>query len=89
MKGWELPAAIRAAMTDPVRPGTPLPVLRALRDDVAVRAEIFPDAELARQALDALVALKEPGDAGRVADRPAAPAAACAIDDRDECEACQ
>jgi len=59
MKGWELPETIRAAMAHPIGRETPVKVLRALRDDVANRATVFPDAELARQALDALIEFHE------------------------------
>lgn len=59
MKGWEVPETIRAAMTRPIDADTPLAVLEALRDDVAVRANMFPDAELARQALAALIEMRE------------------------------
>ena len=45
---------------------TPLRDLRTLRDDVAKRATIFPDAELARQALDALIETKEAIEAGEL-----------------------
>ena len=67
MKGWETPDSIRAAMTDPIDAGrTPIPVLEALRDDVANRATIFPDAEIARQALDALIEVKQAIEAGEL-----------------------
>lgn len=89
MKGWEIPASIRAAMTEPVTKDTPIAVLRALRDDVAVRANVFPDAELARQALDLCIGQKEGADPGHSPDRPEAPATVCVVDDRGECEACQ
>ena len=84
MRGWEIPATIRAAMMEPIGPDTPLAVLGALRDDVANRAGVFPDAELARQALDLCIALREGADPGP--SRTAAPAAARVVDDRDDCE---
>ena len=89
MKGWELPDSIRAAMTERIDRDTPVPVLEALRDDAANRATIFPDAELARQALDLCIALRETTDPGRPSDRLDAPGTACVVDDRDDCEACQ
>lgn len=89
MKGWQVPPAIRAAMAEPIDAATPLAVLEALRDDVAKRATIFPDAELARQALDALIALKNGAEAAIATDRPAPPDPAVVVDDRDECLGCQ
>lgn len=89
MKGWELPATIRAAMAEPIGPDTPVRVLEALRDDVANRATIFPDAELARQALAALIALRAGAEAALATDRPAAPDPAVVVDDRDDCLGCQ
>ena len=94
MRGWETPPALLAAMREPIGPDTPLAVLEALRDDAAVRAEIFPDAELARQALEALI------DFRGFHRRPQPPAASSdeaksdapdgvVVDDRDDCLGCQ
>ena len=67
MKGWTVPATIRAAMTEPIDARTtPLAVLEALRDDVAVRANVFPDAELARQALEGMIELRKAVEAGEL-----------------------
>ena len=68
---------------------SPCRLLVVNRDDVAIRANIFPDAELCRQALELLIADR----GGRAApdpapDRPVAPEGVCVIDDGD-CEACQ
>ena len=38
---------------------TPIADLRVMRDQVTIRAGIFPDAELARQALQALILARE------------------------------
>ena len=90
MKGWGVPATIRAAMTEPVDARTtPLAVLEALRDDVAVRANVFPDAELARQALEGMIELRRGADPGPAPDRSDAPAAGVVVDDEDDCPACQ
>ena len=95
MKGWEVPASIRAAMAEPIDAGTPLPVLEALRDDVAVRANVFPDAELARQALDALIDARDPlraattSAASNEETKSDAPESGVVVDDSDECLGCQ
>ena len=88
MRGWEVPPAIRAAMREPIGPDTPVAVLEALRDAVAVRAEIFPDAELARQALELLLQrMVPPKEAERLA--AADTEAGVVVDDSDDCLGCQ
>ena len=97
MRGWEIPDTIRAAMAEPIDAATPLPVLEALRDDVAVRAAIFPDAELARQALEALIelrlsAMETEAEADALTTQQAksdAPESSVVVDDRDDCLGCQ
>ena len=95
MKGWEVPAPIRSAMAEPIDAGTPLSVLEALRDDVAVRATVFPDAELARQALDALIDARDPLRAATISAasteeaKSDAPENGVVVDDREDCLGCQ
>ncbi len=95
MKGWETPETIRAAMAEPIDAATPLAVLEALRDDAAVRAAIFPDAELARQALDALIDARDPlraattSAASNEEAKNNAPESGVVVDDSDECLGCQ
>ena len=90
MKGWSVPATIRAAMAEPIDARTtPLAVLEALRDDVAARATVCPDAELARQALEGMIELRRGADPGPAPDRHDAPTAGVVVDDEDDCLGCQ
>ena len=89
MKGWDLPPNIRAAMLEPIGRDTPTAVLEALRDDVANRATIFPDAELARQALDALIETRTATAFGHTPERRGTAAAGIVVDDSDDCLGCQ
>lgn len=89
MKGWETPEAIRRAMLDPIGRDTPVRVLEALRDDVAVRATVFPDAELARQALEALIETRTATALGHTPERADDPEAGVVVDDTDDCLGCQ
>ena len=62
MKGWEIPAAILEVAVTPIDKTTPIRQLRTLRDEAALCAGTFPFAELARQALDLAIGMRDPAE---------------------------
>ena len=59
MRGWETPTEILELGIAPITAWTALSELRVLRAAARVRANVFPDATLAYQALEALIELRE------------------------------